>query len=158
MPSNDIPCSPNSPGFVLTVGEVARRSGVAISTVHFYETKGLIRAWRSTGNQRRFPRAVLRRIALIRIAQRAGVSLAQIREALAVLPDDRLPTSDDWQRLSSAWRADVEERIRRLIQLRDRFDGCIGCGCLSLAECPLRNPYDRLAEEGAGPRLLGADF
>ena len=137
---------PPSPALALTVGEVARRSGVAISTVHFYETKGLIAGWRSAGNQRRFPRAVLRRIALIRIAQRAGVSLAQIRSALAVLPADRLPSPADWQRLSSGWRDDIEERIRRLTQLRDRFDDCIGCGCLSLAVCPLRNTDDRLGE------------
>ena len=154
MHSNRTHCSLDSPGFVLTVGEVARRSGVAVSTVHFYEKKGLITAWRSTGNQRRFPRAVLRRIALVRIAQRAGVSLGQICDALAVLPGDRLPSTEDWNRLSRAWRADVEERIRRLTQLRDRFDNCIGCGCLSLADCPLRNPDDRLAEEGSGPRLL----
>jgi MerR family redox-sensitive transcriptional activator SoxR len=144
----------NSPPPVLSVGEVARRSGVAVSTVHFYQSKGLIAGWRSSGNQRRFPRGVLRRIAFIRVAQRAGVPLSQIKSALASLPSGRAPSQEDWRRLSSQWRAEVEERIRRLVQLRDRFDDCIGCGCLSLKVCPLRNPDDRLAREGAGARLL----
>jgi MerR family redox-sensitive transcriptional activator SoxR len=143
-----------SPPPVLSVGEVARRSGVAVSTVHFYQSKGLIAGWRSSGNQRRFPRGVLRRIAFIRVAQRAGVPLSQIKSALASLPSGRAPSQEDWRRLSSQWRAEVEERIRRLVQLRDRFDDCIGCGCLSLKVCPLRNPDDRLAREGAGARLL----
>lgn len=144
----------NSPPLVLSVGEVARRSGVAVSTVHFYQAKGLIAGWRSSGNQRRFPRGVLRRIAFIRVAQRAGVPLSQIRSTLAGLPAGRAPSQEDWRRLSSQWRAEVEERILRLTQLRDRFDDCIGCGCLSLKVCPLRNPDDRLAREGTGPRLL----
>jgi MerR family redox-sensitive transcriptional activator SoxR len=144
----------NSPPPVLSVGEVAQRSGVAVSTVHFYQSKGLIAGWRSSGNQRRFPRGVLRRIAFIRVAQRAGVPLSQIKSALASLPGGRAPSQEDWRRLSSQWRAEVEERIRRLVQLRDRFDDCIGCGCLSLKVCPLRNPDDRLAREGAGARLL----
>jgi MerR family redox-sensitive transcriptional activator SoxR len=129
---------------------------VPVSTIHFYQAKGLIAGWRSPGNQRRFPRGILRRIALIRVAQRAGVPLSEIRSALAVLPHDHPPTIADWRRLSSLWRAEVEERIRSLTELRDRFDECIGCGCLSLKVCPLRNPGDRLAREGAGPRLLGA--
>jgi MerR family redox-sensitive transcriptional activator SoxR len=144
----------NAPHVVLSVGEVARRSGVPVSTVHFYQAKGLIAGWRSSGNQRRFPRGVLRRIAFIRVAQRAGVPLSQIRSALSGLPAGRAPSQEDWRRLSSQWRAEVEERIRRLTQLRDRFDDCIGCGCLSLKVCPLRNPDDRLAREGTGPRLL----
>jgi len=138
----------------LSVGEVARRSGVAVSTVHFYEAKGLIRSGRNSGNQRRFRRGVLRLIAFIRVAQQAGVSLADIREVLASLPDDRPPSSKDWRRLSMSWRDELDERIRRLVQLRDQFDGCIGCGCLSLTICPLRNPRDRLSDEGPGPRLL----
>jgi MerR family redox-sensitive transcriptional activator SoxR len=145
---------PNAPPLALSVGEVARRSGVPVSTVHFYQAKGLIAGWRSSGNQRRFPRGVLRRIAFIRVAQRAGVPLSQIRSALSTLPAGRAPSQKDWRRLSSQWRGEVEERIRRLTQLRDRFDDCIGCGCLSLKVCPLRNPDDRLSREGTGPRLL----
>jgi MerR family redox-sensitive transcriptional activator SoxR len=141
----------------LSVGDVARRSGLSVSTLHFYEGKGLIFGWRSAGNQRRFPRGVLRRIAFIRVAQRGGVSLAQIGSLLRSLPKDRAPDQKDWRRLSALWRDDIEERIRRLQQLRDRFDECIGCGCLSLKVCPLRNPGDQLAEEGAGPRLLERD-
>jgi MerR family redox-sensitive transcriptional activator SoxR len=144
----------NPPPLVLSVGEVARRSGVAVSTVHFYQAKGLIAGWRSSGNQRRFPRGVLRRIAFIRVAQRAGVPLGEIRSVLSSLPHGRAPSQADWRQLSSQWRAEVEERIRSLTQLRDRFDDCIGCGCLSLNVCPLRNADDRLAREGTGPRLL----
>ena len=139
----------------LSIGEVARRSGVAISTLHFYEAKGLIAGARSAGNQRRFPREVLRRIAMIRVAQRAGVSLDAIRRAFDELPTRRVPTLEDWRRLSSAWRDLLQARIDALSDLRDQLDGCIGCGCLSMAECPLRNPDDRLAAQGPGPRLLG---
>ncbi len=144
------------PGFAkeLTVGEVARRSGVAVSTLHFYESKGLIHGWRNQGNQRRYPREVLRRVALIKVAQRTGIPLESIRRALLELPDGRTPTADDWAKLSRKWRADLDDRIQRLIRLRDQLDGCIGCGCLSLGVCPLRNPWDRLGEQGPGPRLL----
>ena len=138
----------------LTVGEVARRSGVAVSTIHFYEAKGLIRGWRSEGNQRRYPRGVLRRVAVIKVAQRTGIPLAMIREALANLPDDRAPGAEDWARLSGAWRDELDARIGRLTRLRDQLDGCIGCGCLSMTTCPLRNPGDALGADGAGPRLL----
>jgi MerR family transcriptional regulator, redox-sensitive transcriptional activator SoxR len=138
----------------LTVGEVATRSGVAVSTLHFYEAKGLIRSWRNAGNQRRYPREVLRRVALIKVAQRTGIPLAEIREPLETLPHGHTPTAEDWSRLSSKWRQDLNDRIARLTRLRDQLDGCIGCGCLSLGVCPLRNPWDRLAEEGPGPRLL----
>jgi MerR family redox-sensitive transcriptional activator SoxR len=138
----------------LTVGEVARRSGVAVSTLHFYEAKGLIRSARSAGNQRRYPREVLRRVAVIKAAQRLGISLAEIREALSALPDHRTPTAADWRRLSARWRAKLDARIRTLMRLRDALDGCIGCGCLSIKDCPLRNPWDVLSEEGPGPRLL----
>jgi MerR family transcriptional regulator, redox-sensitive transcriptional activator SoxR len=141
----------------LSVGEVAQRSGVAISTIHFYEAKGLIRSWRSAGNQRRYPRGVLRRVAVIKVAQRTGIPLAAIQAALAALPQDRAPTADDWRRLSVGWRAELDARIRRLAQLRDQLDSCIGCGCLSLTECPLRNPNDSLGDQGAGPRLLEPD-
>jgi MerR family redox-sensitive transcriptional activator SoxR len=145
---------PDHPPRELTVGQVARRSGVPVSTIHFYEAEGLIHSWRSAGNQRRFTRGVLRRIAFVRVAQRAGIPLREIRKVLASMPHNRPPTRDDWRRVSSAWRDELDERIRRLGQLRDRFDSCIGCGCLSLKVCPLRNPADRLAKEGAGPRLL----
>ncbi|NMO91974.1 redox-sensitive transcriptional activator SoxR [Actinomycetospora sp. TBRC 11914] len=138
----------------LTVGEVSRRSGVAVSALHFYEREGLIQSRRTSGNQRRFRREVLRRIAFIRIAQRVGVPLAQVREALDELPDSRTPTRADWEALSQAWRAELDDRIRRLQQLRDDFSGCIGCGCLSLDRCTMFNAGDRLGEEGPGPRRL----
>jgi MerR family redox-sensitive transcriptional activator SoxR len=138
----------------LSVGEAAKRSGVAVSTLHFYESKGLIRSSRSAGNQRRYARGVLRRIATIKVAQKAGIPLATIRQALAALPQDRAPTLEDWRKLSTGWRMELDSRIRKLTQLRDRLDDCIGCGCLSTTNCPLRNPSDELAEKGAGPRLL----
>jgi MerR family transcriptional regulator, redox-sensitive transcriptional activator SoxR len=138
----------------LSVGEVAARSGVAVSTLHFYEEAGLIRSWRNSGNQRRYARDVLRRVAVVRVAQRAGVSLADIREALKALPDERTPTADDWKKLSLRWRADLNDRITRLTRLRDQLDGCIGCGCLSLGVCPLRNPADKCARLGPGPQYL----
>jgi MerR family redox-sensitive transcriptional activator SoxR len=138
----------------LSVGEVAGRAGVAVSTLHFYEAEGLIRSWRNQGNQRRYAREVLRRVAVIRVAQRAGISLAAIRDALRELPNERTPTAEDWSRLSARWRTDLDQRIRRLTGLRDQLDGCIGCGCLSMGVCPLRNPWDVLGEEGAGARLL----
>lgn len=138
----------------LTVGEVAARSGVAVSTLHFYEAKGLITSRRTSGNQRRYPRDVLRRVAVIKIAQRVGIPLAAINTALATLPEGRSPTAADWRAFSQSWRVELDERIRRLTQLRDQLDGCIGCGCLSIANCPLRNPLDVLSENGPGPRLL----
>ena len=138
----------------LTVGEVAARSGVAVTALHFYEREGLITSGRTAGNQRRFRRDVLRRLALIRIAQRVGIGLAEIREALDGLPGGRTPTPADWAALSESWRADLDERIRRLQQLRDDFAGCIGCGCLSLRSCALVNPEDRLAVHGPGARRL----
>lgn len=138
----------------LTVGEVAERSGVAVSTLHFYETKGLIRSNRSRGNQRRYPRGVLRRVAVIKVAQRTGIPLSEIQSALSVLPDDRPLTVEDWGKLSKTWRQQLDERIAKLTALRDQLTGCIGCGCLSLKVCPLRNPGDRLSGLGPGPRLL----
>ncbi|MBD3897230.1 redox-sensitive transcriptional activator SoxR [Halomonas sp. ML-15] len=138
----------------LSVGEVAARSGVAVSAIHFYEAKGLIASRRNAGNQRRFTRDVLRRVAIIKVAQRTGISLAEVREAFATLPDHRAPSAADWQRLSANWRKTLDERIRCLTQLRDQLDHCIGCGCLSMDDCPLRNPRDTLAEQGAGARLL----
>src|SRR5688500_2947742 len=138
----------------LSVGEVAARSGIRVSAVHFYEAKGLIHAVRSSGNQRRFAREVLRRIAVIKVAQRAGIPLARVRQAMAELPVHRAPGKADWERLSAEWQADLDERIQRLTRLRDRMTLCIGCGCLSTEHCPLRNPGDELGEEGPGPRLL----
>jgi MerR family transcriptional regulator, redox-sensitive transcriptional activator SoxR len=142
------------PGGELTVGEVAARSGVAVSTLHFYESKGLIDSRRTGGNQRRYPRGVLRRVAIIKVAQSTGVPLADIRDALAVLPNDRAPTVADWSRLSAKWKADLNQRIAKLTRLRDQLSDCIGCGCLSIKSCPLRNPGDRLSKQGPGPRLL----
>lgn len=138
----------------LTVGEVAARSGVAVSTLHFYETEGLISSWRNNGNQRRYAREVLRRVAVIKVAQRTGIPLKEIREALATLPEKRTPTSADWKRLSAHWRTQLNERIERLTRLRDQLESCIGCGCLSVESCPLRNPGDRLSKQGPGARLL----
>lgn len=141
----------------LSVGEVAERSGVAVSTLHFYETKGLIRSQRNRGNQRRYPRSILRRVAVIKVAQRTGIPLSEIADALSVLPHDRPLTAQDWRKLSQTWRSLLDERIARLTKLRNQLDGCIGCGCLSMQECPLRNPWDTLAAEGPGPRLLEPD-
>jgi MerR family transcriptional regulator, redox-sensitive transcriptional activator SoxR len=139
---------------LLSVGEVAERSGVPVSTLHFYESKGLIQSTRSAGNQRRFPRAELRRIAIIKVAQRAGIPLSGIRDALARLPTDRAISAREWSRISKRWKADLEDRIARLTALRDQLGDCIGCGCLSLDSCPLRNPMDVLGDEGPGPRLI----
>lgn len=137
----------------LTVGEVAARSGLAVSALHFYEAKGLIASVRSGGNQRRYPRSVLRRVAVIKIAQRMGLPLATIADALQALPEGRTPTVADWRRLSAAWREELDQRIATLTRLRDQLDGCIGCGCLSLKACPLRNPDDSLGAAGAGPHF-----
>lgn len=140
-----------------SVGEVARRAGVAVSALHFYESKGLIRSHRTEGNQRRYGRDVLRRVAVIKVAQRLGIPLATIGAALRTLPEERTPNAADWRRLSEHWQADLDARIARLTQLRDSLDQCIGCGCLSVDTCPLRNPADELGEAGPGPRLLDPD-
>jgi MerR family redox-sensitive transcriptional activator SoxR len=137
-----------------TSSEVAKRSGVAVSALHFYESKGLIHSSRNAGNQRRYPRNVLRRVALIRVAQRLGIALASIQQAFQTLPPARTPTPQDWRKLSAQWRAELDSRITGLVQLRDQLDGCIGCGCLSLDACPLRNPGDQLGKAGPGARLL----
>ena len=138
----------------LSVGEVARRSGVAVSTLHFYEEKGLIQSRRNRGNQRRYPRSILRWVAIIKVAQKTGVPLAEIRDALSVLPHDRPLAARDWQKLSETWKRQLDERIAGLTALRDQLSGCIGCGCLSMQDCPLRNPHDVLGETGPGPILL----
>lgn len=142
---------------LLSVGEFADRAGVAVSTIHFYENKGLIKSERTAGNQRRFARAELRRVAVIKVAQRAGIPLAEIRHALETLPSRRNLAARDWANLSKRWKHDLNERIRRLTALRDQLGDCIGCGCLSLNKCPLRNPMDAVAEEGPGPRFIESD-
>lgn len=139
---------------LLTIGELAARSGVAASALRFYEARGLIESTRSGGNQRRYPRAQLRRVAFIRIAQRVGLSLDEIAAALSTLPGGRTPTKADWARLSAAWQDRLNEQIGLLERLRDRLTSCIGCGCLSLQRCNISNPEDTLAEEGTGPRYL----
>jgi MerR family redox-sensitive transcriptional activator SoxR len=138
----------------LTPGEMSHRSGVAVSALHFYEREGLIVSTRTSGNQRRYARETLRRVAFIRMSQRLGIPLARIRDALATLPTNRVPTSKDWARLSAGWRADLDERIVHLQRLRDNLSGCIGCGCLSLKTCILTNPGDVLAERGPGAAKL----
>ncbi|EDX26962.1 MerR-family transcriptional regulator, partial [Streptomyces sp. Mg1] len=126
----------------LTVGQLSARSGVAVSALHFYEAKGLIASRRTSGNQRRYSRDALRRVAFVRAAQRVGIPLASIRDALAQLPEERTPNREDWARLSQAWRAELDQRITQLGRLRDHLTDCIGCGCLSLENCALSNPDD----------------
>ncbi|MBU0740346.1 MAG: redox-sensitive transcriptional activator SoxR [Alphaproteobacteria bacterium] len=134
----------------LTVGDVARRSGLAVSAIHFYERKGLIFADRTGGNQRRYGRDVLRRLALIRAAQEVGLPLSEVAAALSALPQKRTPTPQDWREIATRWAERLDQRIRILEGLRHDLDGCIGCGCLSLQRCQLVNPGDRLGEEGTG--------
>lgn len=141
----------------LGVGEVAKRSGLAVSALHFYEREGLIRSVRTAGNQRRYGRDVLRRLAVIRVAQRVGVPLASVRRAFAALPDARTPTRTDWARMSVLWREELDARILDLQRLRDQLTDCIGCGCLSLRRCRLRNPDDTLGEQGDGPQRWEGD-
>jgi MerR family transcriptional regulator, redox-sensitive transcriptional activator SoxR len=138
----------------LTVGQLAARSGVAVTALHFYEKQGLIHSRRTAGNQRRYTRDTLRRVAFIRVAQRVGIPLRMVGDALAGLPEGRTPTREDWARLSAGWRAELDTRIDQLTRLRDRLSDCIGCGCLSIDRCVLRNPDDRLGDEGTGPRRL----
>jgi MerR family redox-sensitive transcriptional activator SoxR len=137
---------------LLAIGEVAERSGVSVPTVRFYEARGLIRSTRTAGNQRRFERHVLRRIAVVRAGQRFGLSLGEIADALAALPDDRPPTKRDWTRMSQRWHDVLTARIEAMERVRDGLSGCIGCGGLSLRSCPVYNPQDELAAEGPGPR------
>lgn len=142
---------------MLSIGEVASRSGIAPSALRFYESEGLVRTARSAGGQRRYDRDVLRRLAFIRIAQRVGLSLDEVRAALATLPDERTPTAKDWARLSRAWRPRLDEQIAVLVALREQLSSCIGCGCLSLRACALYNPGDGAAALGTGPRYLLGD-
>jgi MerR family redox-sensitive transcriptional activator SoxR len=137
-----------------TIGEAAKRCGVATSTLRFYESKGLIRSIRTHGNQRRYQSATLRTISIIRAAQKVGVTLEEIKEALQALPDGRQPTKRDWERLSKRWASTLDNRIVEMQRLRDNLDTCIGCGCLSLKSCGLFNPDDLAAQQGSGPRYL----
>jgi MerR family transcriptional regulator, redox-sensitive transcriptional activator SoxR len=141
-------------GDLFTVSEIARRSGFAASAIRFYETQGLITATRTSGNQRRFERQMLRRLAFIKAARNVGLSLDEVADALATLPDGRTPTRADWARLSKAWRARLDDQIAGLIALRDNLDSCIGCGCLSLRRCAISNPGDLAAGAGAGAVYL----
>jgi len=138
----------------LSVGFVAKRSGVKVSTLHFYEEKGLIRSWRNSGNQRRYKKDVLRRIALIKAGQKMGVSLAELKETLASLPNNRTPNTEDWNGLATKWQLQLERRISYLETLKDSLTGCIGCGCLSMKNCPIYNDKDHLGEFESGPVLL----
>ncbi len=141
----------------LSIGEVAARTGIAPSAVRYYESEGLVTASRSAGGQRRFSRDTLRRLAFVRIAQRVGLTLDEIRDALAGLPTKRTPTHDDWAELSASWRPRLDEQISVLERLRDDLDSCIGCGCLSLERCALYNPDDAAASLGPGARYLLGD-
>ena len=138
----------------LTIGQLAERSGVATSALRYYEARGLISSERTAGNQRRYPQSTLRRIAFIRSAQRVGLSLEEVEDAMAVLPEGRTPTKADWTRLSRGWRPRLDAQIERLVRLRDNLDGCIGCGCLSLRRCALSNPGDAAAARGPGAASL----
>ena len=138
----------------LTIGEAAQRSGVATSTLRFYEKRSLIKSVRTAGNQRRYHRSMLRRVALIRVAQTLGLTLKEISSALESLPEGRAPTKRDWEHLSNRWRSDLDDRICNLQRMREKLTSCIGCGCLSLRSCTLYNPRDLAAEQGSGPRYL----
>ena len=141
----------------LTIGELARRTGLAVSAIRFYEMKGLVSSIRSEGNQRRFLRSDIRRLSFVLIAQQLGFSIQEIRAALATLPVNRAPTQKDWERISRDFRSQLDQRISRLTRLRDYLDGCIGCGCLSLKKCALYNPGDRMKKFGPGPRIVMGD-
>lgn len=138
----------------LTIGELSERSGIAASAIRFYEGRGLVSSRRTPGNQRRYPRVTLRRLAFVRTAQQVGLSLDEIEEALSTLPQGRTPTKADWTRLSRRWRPRLDAQIQQLERLRDTLDSCIGCGCLSLRRCRLSNPDDEVASRGPGPVFL----
>jgi len=137
---------------LLSIGEVAHRSGLAPSALRYYETLGLITSSRTAGDRRRYPRSVLRRLAVIRSAQNVGLTLDQVIEALAELAPDAAPTKRQWSRISATWRPLLDKRIADLVAVRDNLDSCIGCGCLSMRQCTLFNPQDELAATGTGPR------
>jgi MerR family redox-sensitive transcriptional activator SoxR len=139
---------------MLSIGQLAERSGLSTSALRYYEAEGLIHARRTAGNQRRYPRAELRRVAFIRAAQQVGLSLEEVQAALATLPQERTPTKADWERLSRSWRTRIDDQIRALHELQDKLTSCIGCGCLSLRRCALSNPRDVVATQGPGARFL----
>ncbi len=141
----------------LTIGALSERTGIATSALRYYEDEGLLHATRSDGGQRRYTRDVIRRVSFIRVAQQVGLSLEEIREALSSLPDSRTPNQRDWERLSNSWRPRLDAQIAMLENLRDRLDGCIGCGCLTLKVCALYNPDDQAGARGSGPRYLMGD-
>ena len=138
----------------LSIGQIAQRTGLAVSAIRYYEAQGLVRAERNAGGQRRFARATLRRISFVIAAQKFGFSIARIRELLDGLPDNRTPTPQDWAEIAADFRVDLDARIAALEDLRDNLDGCIGCGCLSMKKCKLYNPGDEASREGSGPRVL----
>lgn len=142
------------PSRELSIGQVSRRSGLPVSTLHFYEEKGLIASSRNAANHRVYHREVLRRISIIKVAQSAGISLAEIKRTLSALPKQRVPTLEDWADISEMWHDSLTDRIERLTALRDKMAGCIGCGCLSISRCPLFNEDDHLAAKGPGAHLL----
>jgi MerR family redox-sensitive transcriptional activator SoxR len=146
-----------APSALLAIGQLSRRTGMSVSAIRFYEAKGLVRAIRTGGNQRRFMRSDIRRLSFALIAQQLGLSLAEIEAELASLPPDRAPTRQDWHKISRRIRGALQARIEMLENTRDKLDGCIGCGCLSLAKCALYNPGDRASRAGAGPRFLLGD-
>lgn len=141
----------------LSIGEVAERTGLSVSAIRFYEAEGLVFPARNAGGQRRFLRSDIRRLSFVLIAQQLGFSIEQIRDNLHGLPDQRTPTQRDWSRLSRAFRDELQSRIDMLTRMRDRLDGCIGCGCLSLTQCALYNADDRARRQGTGPRYIVAD-
>ena len=138
----------------LSVGKVAERCGVNISTLHFYEEKGLISSWRNESNHRRYSKDVLRRISVIKAAQKVGINLGSIKNAFSSLPDSRTPDTKDWERLAKSWKGELDARIEYLQNLRDSLAGCIGCGCLSMKKCPIYNDNDKLQSQGSGAVLL----
>lgn len=142
---------------IIGIGDLARRTGLSVSAIRFYEEKGLIEPFRSSGGQRRFLRSDIRRLSFIRIAQTLGLSIEGIATELARLPNGRTPTAADWHKISTALRAMLDERIAMIERIRDRLDGCIGCGCLSMEKCALYNPEDKVAARGPGPRLVLSD-
>jgi MerR family redox-sensitive transcriptional activator SoxR len=142
---------------LLTIGELARRAGVATSTLRYYEDRGLIASGRTEGNQRRYQRSTLRTVSVIRAAQEVGLTLAEIERALGSLPDSRTPTKADWAKLAKGWKSDLDARIDELIALRDDLGGCIGCGCLSLKSCAILNADDRASAAGSGARYIMGD-
>ncbi|SLN14054.1 redox-sensitive transcriptional activator SoxR [Roseisalinus antarcticus] len=138
----------------LTIGDLAARTGLAVSAIRFYETHGIVKPVRNAGGHRRYGRADIRRLSFAMIAQRLGFPLSEIAAHLTALPDHRAPSRADWTRISDGFRSQIDARIGELERLRDKLDGCIGCGCLSLASCALYNPEDRVAARGPGPRLV----